>query len=348
MSDVPDRFDDPDAPVTDEERAGAERLRAALDDPGRPSKTRISPARCRRHGRHETFGRRPRARLSSEGARTGATAGRRLVRVSFGPAPRWPSPPRLLLVSRSDAHGRPRPSGRRGGRSQPVDAGALPGAVPDDRRGDVPDRSDCDGARDRPARQRVRQVGRTMKHGGLALFGSTVARWRVAAGCRQGTTPAARARRRPPAVDDVAPRVPLGGPIASPRGGHEGRRGRHPGAIDALDRLVAMPAPHAVEVDEVLADARARLAELRLERGDLDGAERDVQAACSACRGRRTSAGTCSRSRASSRRRGRPPSPTREARGSGARADAGGRAARGGRPGPGAGHRPGAERWWPQ
>jgi hypothetical protein len=50
-----------------------------------------------------------------------------------------------------------------------------------------------------------------------------------------------------------------------------------PGAIAALERLVAMSAPRAVEVDEVLADARARLAELRLERGDVDGAQRDVE-----------------------------------------------------------------------
>jgi hypothetical protein len=49
------------------------------------------------------------------------------------------------------------------------------------------------------------------------------------------------------------------------------------GAIAALERLVALPAPRAVEVDEVLADARARLAELRLERGDVEGADREVQ-----------------------------------------------------------------------
>lgn len=49
------------------------------------------------------------------------------------------------------------------------------------------------------------------------------------------------------------------------------------GALAALERLVAMPAPAATEVDEVLADARARLAELRLERGDLEGADRDVR-----------------------------------------------------------------------
>lgn len=50
------------------------------------------------------------------------------------------------------------------------------------------------------------------------------------------------------------------------------------GAIAALEKLVALPAPRAVEVDEVLADARARLAELRLARGDVAGAEKDVQA----------------------------------------------------------------------
>ena len=41
---------------------------------------------------------------------------------------------------------------------------------------------------------------------------------------------------------------------------------------------MALPAPHAVEVDEVLADAYARLAELRLQGGDLEGAQKDVQA----------------------------------------------------------------------
>ena len=50
------------------------------------------------------------------------------------------------------------------------------------------------------------------------------------------------------------------------------------GAIGSLERLVALPAPAAVEVDEVVADARARLAELRLGQGDVDGADRDVQA----------------------------------------------------------------------
>jgi tetratricopeptide (TPR) repeat protein len=48
------------------------------------------------------------------------------------------------------------------------------------------------------------------------------------------------------------------------------------GAIAALERLVRTPAPRAVEVDEVLSDAHARLAELRLKKGDLEGAAQDV------------------------------------------------------------------------
>jgi tetratricopeptide (TPR) repeat protein len=58
---------------------------------------------------------------------------------------------------------------------------------------------------------------------------------------------------------------------------HE-RSGDPDGAIASLERLVALPAPHAVEADEVLADARARLAELRLARGDVQGAAREVEA----------------------------------------------------------------------
>ena len=48
------------------------------------------------------------------------------------------------------------------------------------------------------------------------------------------------------------------------------------GAIGAIERLVAAKRPHperkAPEVEEVLADAYARLAELRLKKGDLDPA----------------------------------------------------------------------------
>jgi len=58
---------------------------------------------------------------------------------------------------------------------------------------------------------------------------------------------------------------------------HE-RSGDARGALAPLERLVALPAPTAVEVDEVLADTHARLAELRLGLGDLEGAGRDIQA----------------------------------------------------------------------
>ncbi|AKV02092.1 hypothetical protein AKJ09_08755 [Labilithrix luteola] len=51
------------------------------------------------------------------------------------------------------------------------------------------------------------------------------------------------------------------------------------GAIAAMDRLVAAqrPARPAPEIEEVLADAYARLGELRLKKGDLAGAAAAVQ-----------------------------------------------------------------------
>jgi hypothetical protein len=55
-----------------------------------------------------------------------------------------------------------------------------------------------------------------------------------------------------------------------------------PGAIDALERLVRAPTPHAAahvpEVEEVLADTYARLAELHLAAHDLDGADVAIRA----------------------------------------------------------------------
>jgi hypothetical protein len=56
------------------------------------------------------------------------------------------------------------------------------------------------------------------------------------------------------------------------------RSGDVPGAIAELEQLVDLRAPAAVEVDEVLADTHARLAELRLGSNDLDGAKREVEA----------------------------------------------------------------------
>jgi hypothetical protein len=54
-------------------------------------------------------------------------------------------------------------------------------------------------------------------------------------------------------------------------------RGDTAGAIEAVQRLVLAPSPHAPEVDEVLADAYARLAELHLQVHDPDRAAADVQ-----------------------------------------------------------------------
>jgi hypothetical protein len=49
------------------------------------------------------------------------------------------------------------------------------------------------------------------------------------------------------------------------------------GAVALMERLVSMQAPAASETDEVIADAYARLAELRLEMGNVEGAGRDVE-----------------------------------------------------------------------
>ena len=58
--------------------------------------------------------------------------------------------------------------------------------------------------------------------------------------------------------------------------------GNVPGAIASLETLTKSPAPRPgakiPEVEEVLADAYARLADLRLQRDDLDGAAKDVDA----------------------------------------------------------------------
>jgi hypothetical protein len=55
------------------------------------------------------------------------------------------------------------------------------------------------------------------------------------------------------------------------------RAGDVDAALGSLQRLVALKAPKASESDEVLADAYARLAELRLEKNDVPGAEQEVK-----------------------------------------------------------------------
>ena len=100
----------------------------------------------------------------------------------------------------------------------------------------------------------------------------------VAACHRGGTTGGCPTTKAEPAIDE-----PVMAFLSAARALHheadiKERSGDVDGAIAPLERLVAMPAPRAIEVDEVLADARARLAELRLQGGDVEGAARDVEA----------------------------------------------------------------------
>jgi hypothetical protein len=120
-----------------------------------------------------------------------------------------------------------------------------------------------------------------MKAGWLVLLlAATMGAAGAAVACRNDTTVAGC-----PSADPVTPPIdePVMAFLSAARALHHEadireRSGDTSGAIAALERLVALPAPRAVEVDEVLADAHARLAELRLGKGDVEGAERDVQA----------------------------------------------------------------------
>ncbi len=100
------------------------------------------------------------------------------------------------------------------------------------------------------------------------------------AGCRsEGTSTAGCPSAQPagPAIDEAVMAFLSAARALHHEADIRERSGDVEGAIAPLEKLVAMPAPHAVEVQEVLADAHARLAELRLERGDSEGATRDVE-----------------------------------------------------------------------
>ncbi len=125
---------------------------------------------------------------------------------------------------------------------------------------------------------------------------------------------------------------------------HE-RSGDARGALSPLERLIALPTPAAVEVDEVLADTHARLAELRLGLGRPRGRRprRPGRVASRArvdllpgppARGRRTDRGGACRGSGRRRPRGR----RRR------RADEGHGPSRRGGPRPAAGHRARAAR----
>ena len=117
-----------------------------------------------------------------------------------------------------------------------------------------------------------------MKRGSLILLGWATLALALATGCSKSQAPVCpQAQDAGPVVDEA-----LLAFLSAARSLHHEAdvkvaAGDRPGAIGALERLVALPAPRAVEVDEVIADARARLAELRLQAGDLEGAQKDVQ-----------------------------------------------------------------------
>jgi tetratricopeptide (TPR) repeat protein len=108
-----------------------------------------------------------------------------------------------------------------------------------------------------------------------------------AAGCRgEGTTAGCpSAQPAAPAIDEAVMAFLSAARALHHEADIRERAGDVEGAIAALEKLVAMHAPRAVEVQEVLADAHARLAELRLELGDIDGASHDVETGLLAVQG---------------------------------------------------------------
>lgn len=98
--------------------------------------------------------------------------------------------------------------------------------------------------------------------------------------CRDQVAPAGCPSAQPaqPAIDEAVMAFLSGARALHHEADIHEKDGDVDGAVASLRRLVAMPAPSAVEVQEVLADAHARLAELELLEGDVAGATRDVEA----------------------------------------------------------------------
>ncbi|HEY1694589.1 MAG TPA: hypothetical protein VGG39_20605 [Polyangiaceae bacterium] len=102
MSDPRDRIDDPDAPPSEEERAAAESLRAALEDPARPNEDAalaraLSSAWSPRDLAAETHHALVAKALDARSRRRGV-----VVRVSFGASAALALAAAVLLLVRSD------------------------------------------------------------------------------------------------------------------------------------------------------------------------------------------------------------------------------------------------------
>jgi hypothetical protein len=114
----------------------------------------------------------------------------------------------------------------------------------------------------------------------LALIAAVLAAALGALACGKGKSEAAGC----PTVETNAPAIDervMAFLSAARAAHHEADIKEHAGDVDGaialMERLVSMMAPAASETDEVMADAYARLAELRLEKGDVEGADRDVE-----------------------------------------------------------------------
>ncbi|CAN5232587.1 hypothetical protein BH09MYX1_BH09MYX1_37190 [soil metagenome] len=128
-------------------------------------------------------------------------------------------------------------------------------------------------------------MGRALSRSLAALFAAITAVALVSVSLASGLV---GCETKTSTAGDVAPVVDTGvlAFLSLARAGHHEadileEQGDVEGAIAAIQRIVNAPRPHAgetvPEVDETLADAYARLADLRLTKGDVDAAEKDVK-----------------------------------------------------------------------
>jgi hypothetical protein len=103
MSDPRDRIDDPDAPPSEEERAEAERLRAALEDPGLPSEgAELARAMSSAWAPRDLSPAAHAALVEKALVAHDRRSRRRVVRVSFGASAVLALAAAVLLFIRSD------------------------------------------------------------------------------------------------------------------------------------------------------------------------------------------------------------------------------------------------------
>ena len=297
-------IDDPDAPPTEEEKIASERLRDALADPRiENADAELARALAQAHAprelgkdEHDAIVRAALAKAKPRG---------RVIRITFGLATTLAlAAAAVLVLGRFDMAKAPAADmSARASRAEPragaLDARSVRRAVRQaalERRRQRADRSDRDGARQRLARKPVRHVGRPMSRFGTSdrgnlslrsalalLFAALLALVLACAKARDaGEAPApAQAADAGPVLD-----VEVMAFLSEARALHHEANikeddGDVPAAITVMNRLVGATLPHQgqriPEVEEVLADAWARLAELHLKRHNLDEGNKAVK-----------------------------------------------------------------------